>query len=215
MKSGSFYEGRTDVVFVPNSPHREIEKILEKIFPVWEELALFMKQVYLTMTEQVQKNTIVVLSGGPNSGRTVIKTLIKTLFEDRVLVCPGTIFEAKPSAIINLPVSRKTKLLITQDNTTLNHDVISAITSGKQAFREIHQFPIKKQLNIWCFVDEVLPTIDPKIKIIHIPFRSTFGDVTKSDEFLFKKDPCVTRNIRSHINSFMNLALLFRCNTSE
>lgn len=210
MKTGAFYEGHTDAFFTSLSPHSqsEIMKILEQIFPVWEDLTLFMNQVYLAMTEQVQENTIVVLSGGPVSGRTVIMLLIEGLFGDRFLKCSPTHLE-EHQEVIRLPVLKKTKLLLVRGGENLNRDVISAITSGNQAFREIHHLPIKRKLGIWLFADEV-PKVDESIKIIHIPFRSTFGNVTKPDEYLFKKNPRLITSIQSYVGSFMNLVLQFR-----
>lgn len=43
-------------------------------------------------------------------------------------------------------------------------------------------------------------------------FRSTFGNMVKPDEYLFKKNPRLIHSIQSYVGSFMNLVLQFHPN---
>jgi hypothetical protein len=190
LKEKKFHPGTSIEFDSKCSPYqiKELMDILEKTFPIKEELDLFFDQLYLAMTEQVQDDTIVILSGGPRSGKSIIQKLIQVLFGDYMTHIHSE-FISKDEDVTVLPLMDRTRLMVLTEVKKVNYDLVSKITRGTQSFRELYNRHgiVQKKVSIWCFTDEKFE-MDPKLNVIHIPFRSEFTKHHHNKEYSFIAD---------------------------
>lgn len=209
FKQKKFFPG-TRIEFDPECSQTRVGKlveILQRTFPVGKDLDLFLDQLYLTMSGQVQEDTIILLTGPAKSGKSIIYNLLSALFSSYSIRLPSS-FLTNDEEISILPSMEDARLIISTEVKEVNSDRVSKITRGAQKFRELYfDKIIQKAIDIWCFANEKFD-VDPNIKVIHIPFRSQFTETRKEGkEFSFVADTLLMSEIRQHASTLLWMML--------
>lgn len=211
FKQKKFFHG-TRVEFDPECSQTRVGKlveILQRTFPVGEDLDLFLDQLYLTMTGQVREDTIILLTGPGNSGKSIIYNLLSALFASYSIRLPSS-FLKNDEEISILPSMEDARLIISTEVKEVDRDLVSKITRGAQKFRELYSDKtIQKAIDIWCFANEKFE-VDPSIKVIHIPFRSQFTKTPEEGEgkeFSFVANTLLAAEIHQHVSTLLWLML--------